>query len=144
MLIKIHHVSVNAFMMFRIFLLYFNKSLKIAKANEKKDRQFFGQRKKANNDLWNPTQKTNNWATRTPQETKRELRCSRRAINSCCTNGTNRLTWYKPGDDSLMRGTNRIVMTTNGIYFHLPISQVKLVLQKPITILTQVRASNWK
>jgi hypothetical protein len=43
-----------------------------------------------------------------------------------------------------MRGTNRIVMTTNGIYFHLPILQVKLVLQKPITILTQVRASNWK
>ena len=51
MLIKIHHVSVYAFMIFRIFLLYFNKGLKIAKANEKKDRQFFGQRKKANNDL---------------------------------------------------------------------------------------------
>jgi sortase (surface protein transpeptidase) len=33
-------------MIFRIFLLYFNKSLKIAKANEKKDRQFFGQRKR--------------------------------------------------------------------------------------------------
>ena len=60
----------------------------------KKDRQYNSERqtgKGTNNDLQNTTQKTKDRATRTPLKIESELRCSRRASNSCSKCDTRRV-----------------------------------------------------
>ena len=59
--------------------------------SKKKDSQYNGQKKKdkwTNNDLHNTTQETKDRATRTPQNTGGELRCSRKVGCTCSTSDT--------------------------------------------------------
>jgi hypothetical protein len=56
----------------------------------KKDSQYNGKTKdkRTNNNLQNTTQKTIDWATQTPQQTKDELRCYRWISSYCSASGT--------------------------------------------------------
>jgi len=75
-----------------------------------KDTQYTGQTKKdkKNNDLQNTTQKTKDWAARTPQNTDGELVCCGRMCSSCSTSGNRRVTLvvsHKRGNDDTMATT---------------------------------------
>ena len=85
----------------------------------KKDRQYNSQRQKdkgTNNDLQNITQKTKDRATRTPLKIESELRCSRRASNSCSNYDTRRVILAANPVINHKWGKDQIVITTNKTY----------------------------
>jgi len=73
-------------------------------------------RKSTNNDLQNITHKTKDRVTRTPLNTRGELRCSGRVGSSCSTSGTRRVTLITNVVISHERGKDRKVLTTSGPY----------------------------
>ena len=75
-------------------------------------------RKRTNNDLQNITQKTKNWATRTPLKTGNELSFSGKDSSSC---GTRRITYLVI---SLEWRKYLIMITTNGTYLWSLLTQI--------------------
>ena len=69
-----------------------------------------------NNNLQNITQKTKDWATRTPLQSGGEHRCTGRASSPCLTSGTRLVTLVTNLKISHEWGKDREVFTTIGRY----------------------------
>jgi hypothetical protein len=83
----------------------------VTRSHNSKRTQYNGRQKKnnTNNDLINTTQKTSDWATRTPQITESELGCSGRVGSFCPTSCTHRVTIGKCINQSNMVTCQKLV-----------------------------------
>jgi hypothetical protein len=79
---------------------------------------------KDNYDLQSTTQKTKDWATRTPLKTEGELRFSGRVSSSCSTSDTCCVTFVTNPVISHEWGKDRSVIATNGTYPWLFVTQI--------------------